>query len=87
MLCQARPGHTLSTVAMGITTLLRASSIWGRAWDYLITIDLCDRASGSAAIGADACADLLGDLRQLRMQPHVVVATDERTVVLRGPRS
>jgi len=74
-------------VQIQITTLLSASSTWGRAWDYLITIDLRDGASASAAISAGACADLLGDLRQLGMQPHVIVATDERTVVLRGPRS
>ena len=75
-----------AVVQIRITTLLSASSTWGRAWDDLITIDLRD-GRASAAITADACADLLGDLRQLGMQPHAVVATDERTVVLRGPRS
>ncbi|MGH2941922.1 MAG: hypothetical protein ACRDLN_03985 [Solirubrobacteraceae bacterium] len=70
-----------------ITTLPSASSTWGRARDDLITIDLRDGASASAASSAEACADLLGDLRQLGVQPHVVVATDERTVVLRGSRS
>jgi hypothetical protein len=61
-----------------ITTLLSASSTWGRAWDYLIAIGLHDGALAGAAVTSGACADLLGELRQLRMQPNVVVATDER---------
>ena len=70
-----------------ITTLLSASSTWGRAWDYLIAIELRDGAGTGAAVTSGACADLLFELRQLRMQPNVVVATDERTVVLAEARS
>ena len=70
-----------------ITTLLSASSTWGRAWDYLIAIELRDGTRTGAAVTSGACADLLGELRQLRMQPNVVVCSDDRTVVLTESRS
>ena len=56
-------------------------------WDYLIAIDL--RAGGDAGIVVDgaACAGLLGDFRLLGMRPSVVVANDERSVVLAERRT
>jgi hypothetical protein len=76
-----------SAVAQIEITMLSASSTWGRAWDYLIAIELRAGARSGAAVTSGACADLLGELRQVRMQPNVVVATDERTVVLVEARS
>ena len=70
-----------------ITTLLSASSTWGRSWDYLIAIELRDGARRRRRRQHGACADLLCELRQLRMQPNVVVSTDDRTVVLTEARS
>ncbi len=65
-----------------VTTLASASATWSHAWDYLIAIELRQGASASVAISAGACVDLLGDLRSLGMKPNVVVAADDRTVVL-----
>lgn len=70
-----------------VTTLLSASATWGRAWDYLIAIELRDGARAGAVVSTGACADLLVELRQLRMRPNVVVASDDRTVVLAEARS
>ena len=70
-----------------VTTLGSASLRWGRQWDYLIAIDL--RAGSDAGILVDgaACAALLGDFRLLGMRPSVVVADDERSVVLAERRA
>ena len=64
-----------------VTTLGSASLRWGRQRDYPIAIDL--RAGSDARILVDgaACAGL-GDLCLLGMRPSVVVANDERSVVL-----
>jgi len=70
-----------------VTTPGSASLRWGRQRDYLIAIDL--RAGSDAGILVDgaACAGLLGDFRLLGMRPSVVVADDERSVVLAERRA
>ena len=70
-----------------VTTLTGASAAWGRAWDYLITIEVSADACAGTVVSGDACASLLGDLRLMGMHPHVVVADDARTVVLAGERA
>ena len=65
-----------------VTTLTGASTAWGRAWDYLITIEVRSDACAATVVNGDACARLLGDLRLMGMLPNVVVADDARTVVL-----
>ena len=70
-----------------VTTPGSASLRWGRRWDYPIAFDL--RAGSDAGILVDgaACAGLLGDFRLLGMRPSVVVADDERSVVLAERRA
>jgi hypothetical protein len=76
-----------ATAQIQITTLSDASPAWCRAWDHLIALGRRDGACAGAAVASGVCADVLGELPQLRMQPNVVVATDERTVVRTQVRS
>ena len=70
-----------------LTSLVSASSRWPRMWDDLIAIELREDADANAAVDADECASLLAELRSLGMSPNVVVARDDRTLVLEGARA
>ena len=70
-----------------VTMLGSASLGWGRRWDYLIAIDLRAGCDAGILVDGAACAALLGDFRLLGMRPSVVVADDERSVVLAERRA
>jgi hypothetical protein len=69
-----------------VATLGSASLRSGRQWDYLIAIDLRAGSDARILVDAAACAGLR-DLCLLGMRPSVVVANDERSVVLAERRA
>jgi hypothetical protein len=83
-------GGVLADSAASRLEVTTPQSVWAtrrRAWDYLIAIELRDGAHAVAAVNTGAFAELLGELRRLRMQPNVLVSSDDRTVVFTEARS
>ncbi len=88
-LCEEVGGVLADTAVsqIEVTTLLSAGATWGRALEYLIAIELRHSARAGAAVSAGACADLLGELRQLRRRPNITVSCEDRPVVLTKAQS
>jgi hypothetical protein len=76
---QAVPLAQAATVeSVEVSRLHGPGSQGGRDWDWLIEMHCADAEAARQAARAEACRDLVADLRLLGMQPRLVLADATR---------